>query len=175
MVYDDAEKLYAEVRKDGQDLLEEATAVLLPNSTSLSAEALARSKGEIIGINTTFFPRREIVEVPLSSANSYVMNQVIHTSKDMSKGYALLNCLDGGHLAKPSGFFSDCRPVSGTSLSYICPGFRLPSRSVHQRLRPLCLEELCYSADCVWRKDHQPARRCSVVRALSPPSDYTTC
>ena len=115
MVYDDAEKLYAEVRKDGQDLLEEATSVLLPKSVALATAAVGSANGDIIGINTTFFPRRDIVEVPLASATAHLKSQVVHTSKDGSKGYALLNCTKGGHLARTSGLFSDCMPVSGSS------------------------------------------------------------
>jgi alpha-mannosidase len=113
MVYEDAEKLYAEVRKDGQDLLEEATLVLLPKSVPMTATSLAKGNNDIIGINTTFFPRRDIVEVPLNAAVANIKSRIIHTSKDGTKGYALLSYGKGDHLARPSGFFSDCMPVSG--------------------------------------------------------------
>lgn len=113
MVYDDAEKLYAEVRQDCDLLIEEAATVLLPKSTPLSAAAVAKGSGKIIGVNTTFFPRRDIVEVPLTSAGAHLKSQMVQTSKDGTKGYALLDCSSGGHLARPTGFFADCTPVSG--------------------------------------------------------------
>lgn len=113
MVYDDAEKLYAEVRKDAEDLLQEATEVLLPNTMPLDATSVAETAGNIVGFNTTFFPRRDVIEVPLTSAGTHLKAQVVQTSKDGSKGYALLDCSAGGHLARPVGFFADCMPVSG--------------------------------------------------------------
>lgn len=113
MVYDDAEKLYAEVRQDGENLLQEASEVLLPKALPLTASNVAKVSGNIVGFNTTFFSRRDIVEVPLTSASAHLRSQVVQTSKDGTKGYALLDCSAGGHLARPVGFFADCMPVSG--------------------------------------------------------------
>ena len=121
MVYDDAEKLYAEVRKDAEDLLQEAAGVLFPKCLPLNAASIAKKSGNIIGFNTTFFPRRDIIEVPLASAGAHLKSQVVQTSKDGTKGYALMDCSAGGHLARPVGFFADCMPVSGAcSLSVTC-------------------------------------------------------
>ena len=63
MVYDDAEKLYAEVAADGEDLIDEAFSVLTPRRTvPLSKASSIKGAGSIIGFNTTFFERREVVE-----------------------------------------------------------------------------------------------------------------
>ncbi|EKM52905.1 glycoside hydrolase family 38 protein, partial [Phanerochaete carnosa HHB-10118-sp] len=114
MVYDDAEKLYAEVREDGEALFQEATEVLLPKALPLTAASF-KAPGNIVGINTTFFPRRDIVEVPLSGVPTHLKAQVVQTSKDGATGYALLNCPQGNHLAKPIGFYADCMPIVFTN------------------------------------------------------------
>ncbi|KNZ71950.1 Alpha-mannosidase [Termitomyces sp. J132] len=71
MVYDDAEKLYAEVHKDGEALLDDAFRVLFPDSVVLNASTNLKALppiGKIIGFNTTFFRRSDIIEVPLSTS-----------------------------------------------------------------------------------------------------------
>ncbi|KAI0338667.1 hypothetical protein BDW22DRAFT_1362757 [Trametopsis cervina] len=112
MVYDDAEKLYAEVRKDGEELLEDAFNTLFPRSSPLGSVVNARTPGTIVAYNTTFFPRRDIVEVPLTGNAAGLKNQVVQASEDGSIGYALLDCSEGGHIARPSGLFADSMPVS---------------------------------------------------------------
>jgi len=110
MVYEDAEKLYAEVQHDGRLLLEEAFDVLFPESFPLTKEAhpklLARA-GKLFAYNTTFFPRWGIVEVPLVGASSSLRGQVMQTSSDGKTGFALIKC-DGG--ATPG---TVCMPASG--------------------------------------------------------------
>ena len=115
MVYNDAEKLYAEVREDAEALLQQAVEVLLPKVLSLTATSF-KTPGSIVGINTTFFPRRDVIEVPLVDAPANLKAQIVQTSKDGASGYALLDCAQGGHLAKPIGFYADCMPVSGRRL-----------------------------------------------------------
>ncbi|KAI0799601.1 glycosyl hydrolases family 38 N-terminal domain-containing protein [Irpex lacteus] len=90
MVYDDAEKLYAEVRKDGEAVLEAAFKTLFPTPV--------RAPGSIIAYNTTFFPRRDVVQVPLAGKTSNLKSQVVQASEDGSVGYALLDCSEGGML-----------------------------------------------------------------------------
>ena len=80
MVYDDAEKLYAEVHDDTRDLLQEAGEVLFPDSIPFSATSLSKSAGGLIGINTTFFPRRDIIQVPLGSANGQLKSEMVQAS-----------------------------------------------------------------------------------------------
>ncbi|KAI4519924.1 glycoside hydrolase family 38 protein [Schizophyllum commune Loenen D] len=72
MVYDDAEKLYAEVTSDGKHMLEDALSVLLPGSKAAgggiggigAAEAEFKGRGSLVALNTTPFPRREVIRVP---------------------------------------------------------------------------------------------------------------
>ncbi|KAI0753803.1 hypothetical protein C8Q74DRAFT_1373733 [Fomes fomentarius] len=114
MVYDDAEKLYAEVHKDGKALIEEAFKAIFPPSVSLTDPALKTKKtGTIVGFNTTFFPRRDIVEVPLTGAASRLKSQVVQASKSGSTGLALMDCAAGGGVAYSTGLYADCKPVSG--------------------------------------------------------------
>ncbi|KAK7679936.1 hypothetical protein QCA50_016882 [Cerrena zonata] len=105
MVYDDAEKLYSEVRKDGKHMINEAFKALFPSSSDVAA-------GNIVAYNTTFFPRRDVVKIPLAGNGSRLRNQVVQASKDGSYGYALLDGSNGGHISRPTGLFADCLPVS---------------------------------------------------------------
>ncbi|KAI0071984.1 hypothetical protein K474DRAFT_1668357 [Panus rudis PR-1116 ss-1] len=105
MVYGDAEKLYAEVRKDGKLLIDEAFKALYPTPAKGGQET-------IIGYNTTFFPRRDVVNVPLTGSNAALKNKVVQASKNGTYGYALLDGTNGGHVSQCSGLFADCMPVS---------------------------------------------------------------
>jgi alpha-mannosidase len=106
MVYDDAEKYYAEVKKDGEAMLEEAFKVLFPkHSSSLTSNA----GGALVGYNSTFIPRREVVRV--ENAASFV-GQLAQTAAD-GTGYALMDAPEGATVARPIGMFADCMPVSG--------------------------------------------------------------
>ncbi|KDR78195.1 hypothetical protein GALMADRAFT_245234 [Galerina marginata CBS 339.88] len=98
MVYNDAEVLYAEVKKDGEALLEEAFSILFPNSVPLTpstrSKALAGSS-KIVAYNTTFFPRWDIVEVPLAKAGPSLKSQILQASDDGKEGYAIMHCANG--------------------------------------------------------------------------------
>lgn len=86
MVYDDAEKLYAEVRKDAEDLIEEAYGALLPKSVAQSnVDPIAGSGIRLVGYNTTPFPRRDIIELPASEGRINV----------------IMECPEGSHVAHP--------------------------------------------------------------------------
>ena len=114
MVYDDAEKLYAEVSKEGEALIEEAFKAIFPPSTSLAGPNIKTKKsGTLVGFNTTFFPRRDIVEVPLVGSASKLRSQVVQASKDGTVGLALMDCTAGGGVAFGTGMYADCKPVSG--------------------------------------------------------------
>lgn len=103
MVYDDAEILYAEVAKDGKKLIEDAFNSIFGPKTlpiSFSAPLGTTSPGEIVAFNSTFFPRLEVVPVPLQgSGGSRLRPQVLQSSKDGKIGYALMDCRDGASLA----------------------------------------------------------------------------
>ncbi len=119
MVYDDAEKLYAEVRKEGRALIEEAFKAIFPSSLALDDPNFKKKTGTLVGYNTTFFPRRDIVEVPLAGgAASKLRSQVVQASKDGTVGLALMDCATGGGVAFGTGMYADCKPVSGTYDSF---------------------------------------------------------
>ncbi|ORY82383.1 family 38 glycoside hydrolase [Leucosporidium creatinivorum] len=68
MVYEDAEKIYAETAHKGGALLEEALKALLPDSFPITD---VNSFGDdLIAVNTTGFARREIVKIPLAGARA---------------------------------------------------------------------------------------------------------
>ncbi|KAF5362894.1 hypothetical protein D9758_007045 [Tetrapyrgos nigripes] len=94
MVYEDAEKLYAEVAKDGQKLLEEALTILLPNSVRLTPDVKLgthSSVSQIMSVNTTPFRRREVVKIPLTGASSSVKSVIAQLDADGKTGYAIID------------------------------------------------------------------------------------
>ncbi|KAG5635742.1 hypothetical protein H0H81_010225 [Sphagnurus paluster] len=110
MVYEDAEKLYAEVRKDGEILLDEAFNVLLPHSVSLTQSTNPKSlttSDKIVGFNTTFFRRSDMIEVPLAGASAAIKSQILQTSSDGSIGYAIMNTPGGANVG------TVCTPATG--------------------------------------------------------------
>ena len=121
MVYEDAEKLYAEVRKEGKALLEDAFGALLKSSTRLSvspdepqAAAVSSRECNIVAFNTTMFPRLDVVTVPLTgNGGPKLKTKVIQTSADGKFGYALMHGTDGFGLARSRGLFADCDTPSG--------------------------------------------------------------
>lgn len=120
MVYDDAEKLYAEVKDSGGALLDEALGVLFPDSLPFTASSgLKNLKGynKIIAYNTTFFPRWDIIKIPLSSVSSALKAQVMQASDDGKEGYAVMQTDAGsqvGMLRTPSSaLHAQLLPASG--------------------------------------------------------------
>ncbi|KAK7464842.1 Glycoside hydrolase, 38 vacuolar alpha mannosidase [Stygiomarasmius scandens] len=94
MVYEDAEKLYAEVAKDGKHLLEEALKVLLPNSIPLSIDTKLKSNtslSQITSVNTTPFRRREVVKIPLAGASPSLKSAIGQVDADGKTGYAIMD------------------------------------------------------------------------------------
>ncbi|KAK1215351.1 Glycoside hydrolase, 38 vacuolar alpha mannosidase [Marasmius sp. AFHP31] len=95
MVYEDAEKLYAEVAKDGKRLLEEALNVIYPDSTSFTSDTKLHSNTQltdIVAFNPTPFPRREVIQLPISgiSSNSSLRSAIAQVDSDGS-GYAIMD------------------------------------------------------------------------------------
>ncbi|KAG6840407.1 hypothetical protein C0991_006916 [Blastosporella zonata] len=122
MVYEDAEKLYAEVRKDGEALLDDAFSVLFPNSIALNLSTNLKTLplcGKVVGFNTTFFRRSDLIQVPLVGANSDLKSQVLQTSSDGKVGYAVMNTPGGGSVGTictpATGLHAQILPVSGVS------------------------------------------------------------
>lgn len=68
MAYDDAEKIYAEVAAKGSALLESALKALYPSSLPFKSSNSHSGGDELIAINTSPYPRRELVKISLESA-----------------------------------------------------------------------------------------------------------
>ena len=120
LVYEDAEALYAEVKRDGELLIEEAISVLIPHSMPLTpATALKSLSGscKVIAYNATFFPRWDIIKVPLTKAGSSLKSHILQASDDCREGYAIMHCAKGagvGELKSPSNaLHAHLKPVSG--------------------------------------------------------------
>lgn len=65
-VYEDVEKLYAEVGQKGLALLEAARKAALYGSQTIDLETNSMNRGgSLIGLNTLSFPRQEIIRIPL--------------------------------------------------------------------------------------------------------------
>lgn len=125
MVYDDAEVLYAEVKKDGEAMLEEAFSVLFPNSVPLTPSTRSKSmagSSKIVGYNTTFFPRWDIVKIPLAKAGGPLKSLVLQASDNGKEGYAIMHCASGGaagELKHPSNaLHASLKPVSGVAFFF---------------------------------------------------------
>jgi alpha-mannosidase len=104
MVYEDAEKLYAEVRTDTEGLVYRALAVLYPGSLPLSLAVPASTSGPltVFAHNTTPFARRDVVRVPLGERGISSGNILLQKTTDGKEGYVVLESGVGGGLALPS-------------------------------------------------------------------------
>ena len=129
MVYDDAEKLYAEVAKDGKDMFEEAVGALVPHTLPLSAlssptpfglahQPSHSGKWRLVGLNTVHASRREVVEVPLAGPGAIKLReQIVQIAKDGRKAFAIMETDDphiiGAGLMSAKGICADHQPVAG--------------------------------------------------------------
>jgi alpha-mannosidase len=103
MVYEDAEKLYAEVCADTQTLLDQALCTLYPSSIPLSSVAIVPTSVPLTVFvhNTMFFPRRDVVRMPLAEGRISSGN-MLQTTSDGKEGYIFLEGGTGGGLVLPS-------------------------------------------------------------------------
>ena len=129
MVYDDAEKLYAEVAKDGKDMFEEAASALLPDTLPLSAFSTPISSGQtnlpghsvnkrLVGLNTVHASRREVVEIPLVGPGAMKLRgEVVQLAKDGSRAFAIMETddvhINGAGIMSAKGMYADLQPVAG--------------------------------------------------------------
>ncbi|KAG8699593.1 Glycoside hydrolase, 38 vacuolar alpha mannosidase [Ceratobasidium sp. 395] len=116
MVYEDAEKLYSEIAKDGKAILEDAFGTLLAGSTviDVSNPFNAVSQGKLVAINTTPFARCEVVQIPLTgSGQKQLRGSAVQIAAGGQSGYVLMDARGGTGLAQPIGLFADVKPVSG--------------------------------------------------------------
>ena len=106
MVYGDAEKLYAEVRLSGESLIEEALSILFPESLPFHSTTTSKINfDKIIGYNTTFLPRWDVITIPLDRVNSALKAQILQVSDDGKEGYAVMQTPAGnqvGHVWNPN-------------------------------------------------------------------------
>lgn len=104
MVYEDAEKLYAEVRTDTESLVDRALAVLYPSSLPLSSAVPASTSGPltVFAHNTTPFARRDVVRVPLGERGITSRDVLLQKTSDGKEGYVVLEGGAGGGLVLPS-------------------------------------------------------------------------
>jgi hypothetical protein len=136
MVYEDAEKLYAEVREDGTSILEDAFKALF-SSSSLSSTTPGSA---VIAYNTTFFPRCEVVKVPISCC-AQDQFQRVQLSKDGQHAYAVTSFDEANMnmslvgLGLPQSVAAGLKPVSGIflRLCYVLLVADWFHDSVHQR------------------------------------------
>jgi len=116
MVYDDAEKIYARVAKDGKALLEAALQTLIPKSVAVSLDQPLQSTatGKIVAYNTTPFPRLDVVEVPLHGPGANKLKaQVVQVAKDGKTGFILVDGTTAPGPAHARGLFADVQPATG--------------------------------------------------------------
>jgi alpha-mannosidase len=100
MVYEDAEKLYAEVRADAEALVENAFHVLYPGSLPLSSPTSGPLT--LFAHNTTLFARRDVVRVPLGEKGTISGSALVQTTGGGKEGYIVLEGGAGGGLVLPS-------------------------------------------------------------------------
>ena len=103
MVYQDAEKLYTEVRADAEAAVNEALCVLYLDSVPLSSAGAKLASGPLTMFehDTMPFPRRDIVCVPLAEGR-ISSGDVLQTTSDGKEGHVALEGGASGVLFLPS-------------------------------------------------------------------------
>lgn len=152
MVYDDAEKLYAEVTSDGKHMLEDALSVLLPGSKAAgggiggigAAATEFKRRGSLVALNTTPFPRREVIRVPaglgLQRATEEDEAKDGYSPKYVSDEFTLVDVpASGAALVGAAPRLERIMPASGEdgSTSKGRPAL-MHANSIQQREGPLC-------------------------------------
>jgi len=122
MVYQDAETLYTDVMKSGEILIEEALSILFPDSEPFLSmvpprKFLGGSCDKVIGYNTTFLPRWDIIAFPMDRVNSALKAQILQASDDGKEGYGVMQTPAGsqvGQLRDPNcSLYTHLLPASG--------------------------------------------------------------
>ncbi|KIJ05577.1 glycoside hydrolase family 38 protein [Paxillus involutus ATCC 200175] len=112
MVYNDAEQLYSEVRKDCQALLEEAFGVLLSGSVSLLGDVPSSQPFDLVAVNTMPFPRRDVIKIPVSAVSQSLIPQPVQMSADGKHAYVLLQAQENEMIARLTVLSADYTPAS---------------------------------------------------------------
>lgn len=98
-VYEDAEKLYAEVAQKGEALLEAARQAALHGSQTIGIASGHTSRGsKLVGLNTLSFPRQEVIQIPVEK---YDGRSAFTPSKaDDDYGFILAQAKNGNGLVE---------------------------------------------------------------------------
>ena len=110
MVYEDAEKYYANVAKKGRQLIHEALDALF----DLPPTSASQGKGTVLAFNPTMFPRLDIIKVPLATT-SFAQDAIVQAAEDGTHEYLLMQSEHGSGCSIPRGLLSECRSASGVS------------------------------------------------------------
>ncbi|GJJ13977.1 hypothetical protein Clacol_008234 [Clathrus columnatus] len=119
MVYEDAEQIYAYVKKEGEELLENAMRILIPKSTSVSMTQPLQSavSGKIVAYNTTPFRYSAVVEVPLQGVGGNLLKaEIVQISQHGNSGFVLMDASIACGPAVPRGIFADMQPTSAKEI-----------------------------------------------------------
>lgn len=118
MVYDDAEAIFSEIRKSGDALFEDAISILMPSSSPLSSLSdtiysdstsptpltFANGGADLVGLNTTFFPRRDIGKIPkeaLGALKGPGKEYEVQELRDGSGAYVVMDGREGQGVTRP--------------------------------------------------------------------------
>jgi hypothetical protein len=164
MVYEDAEKLYTEVRRDSEALVDQALRILYPGSVPLSSVSTVPAVAPltVFAHNTTPFPRRDIVRVPLAMGRTSSGN-VLQLTSDGKEGYVVLESSAGGGLVLPSQISVKDLGGARALLASLSDAATDSSHGIYIRRclgaqreqRFLRLGEWDCTADRRWRADHE--------------------
>lgn len=114
MVYEDANKLYSEVRRDCYAMLDKALGVLLAGTfPAFTGSLSAKNVCAVLAFNPTPFPRQDVIEFPYPGDGSLLSTSIVQTSLDGKSGYALINCQEHELVGQPTEIPTHCGPVSG--------------------------------------------------------------
>lgn len=155
MVYEDAEKLYAEVRADTEALTEDALRVIYPGSCPLSSASSGPQT--LFAHNTTPFARRDIVRVPLSSG-------VLQMTSDGKEGYVVMEGGLGGGLVLPSQISAqELKGARRVLFGIYVDNLGCRRHGGKRECGTLCVEERECAAYCIWWTNYEPFRRPATV------------
>ncbi|GAA6017633.1 hypothetical protein JCM11491_005308 [Sporobolomyces phaffii] len=103
LVYEDAEKIYANIAAKGADLLSSALDALLPSTVSVdSSSVISGSPDTIFAVSTTTLPCRSLARIPLSAARA-LSDAAIQPSRDGDEtAYVVLEVGEKGGLLAQS-------------------------------------------------------------------------
>lgn len=136
MAYDDAEVLYAEVRRDVTKEIEKAFDALFPKSSAMTLDSPFKASTEgIVAYNSTFIPRREVIQLPIG-----VDGSLVQKSKDGRARFALVDAKSAGQgsvVAHTDGNSASGRYLVGTNVADV--------QYTRMELTTLCCATLTYS------------------------------